>query len=92
MLDDDKRRRKWKRRWREVGAIMNEEDLIEISIMNLFIPNYEGKEEDGLILPSECSFNAMTVVFNERSDWRCTYHGVSNFDVRKKPYTYFSVI
>ena len=53
---------------------MNEEDVIEISIMHLCIPDYEQKEKDGLIVPSLCSRSAVSVLLNEISDSRCTYH------------------
>ena len=32
---------------RNAGDIMNEEDVMETSIMHLCNPNYERKEEDG---------------------------------------------
>ena len=72
--EEEEGRREWERRWREVGDIMNEEDVMETSIMHLCIPDYEGKEKCGLILPSECSYNALSVLLNEKSDRECPYH------------------
>ena len=72
--EDSEGRREWEKRWREVGDIMNEEDVMETSIMHLCIPNYEQKEKDGLILPSKCSLNALSVLLNEELHGKCTYH------------------
>ena len=72
--EDSEGRREWERRWREAGDIMNEEDVMETSIMHLCIPDYEQKEEDGLIVSSECSLNALSVLLNERVDRTSLYH------------------
>ena len=47
---------------------------METSILHLCIPHYEVKEKDGLIVPSGCSLNALSVLLNERSNSRHTYH------------------
>ena len=62
----------WERRWREAGDIMNEEDVMETSIMHLCIPDYES--ETGAIIPHYCSLNALCVCLNDESDRRCPYH------------------
>ena len=68
MMEKMKNRREWEWRWREAGDIMNEEDVMGASIMHLCIPDYiQNKEEDGLILPSWCSLNALSVMLNEIS-------------------------
>ena len=72
--EDSEGRREWEKRWREVGDIMNEEDVMETSIMHLCIPDYERKEKDGVIVPSGCSYHALSVLLNEKSYWRCAYH------------------
>ena len=39
---------------------------METSIMHLCIPDYdERKEEDGLILLSECAYTAVSIMLNE---------------------------
>ena len=48
--EDSDRRREWDRRRREVGDIMNEEDVMETSIMHLCLPDYEKKEKDTVIV------------------------------------------
>ena len=58
--EDSEGRREWERRWREVGDVLNEEDVMETSIMHLCIPDYWKKEKNGVIIPSECSYNALT--------------------------------
>ena len=63
---------------------MNEEDVMEASIMHLCIPDYEKKEKDGLILPNVCSLNALSVLLNEESDRRFTYH-FPVYDIQNKP-------
>ena len=65
-------------------GIMNEEDVMEASIMHLCIPDYEKKEKDGLILPNVCSLNALSVLLNEESDRRFTYH-FPVYDIQNKP-------
>ena len=60
--------------WRDVGDIMNEEDVMETSIMHICIPDYERKKTDGLKLPSGCSYYALSVLLNERSDTDSSYH------------------
>ena len=52
---------------------MNEEDVMETSIMHLCIPDYE-QEQYGVIVPSWCSYNAVSILLNEISDWGCAYH------------------
>ena len=42
--------------------------------MHLCIPDYEKKKSDGLIVPSGCSCNALSVLLNEESDREYTYH------------------
>ena len=44
--------------------------------MHLCIPDYKEKEKkkDGLIIPSECSLNAVSVLLNEKSDRYSSYH------------------
>ena len=71
---DEEGRREWERRWREVGDIMNEEDVMETSIMHLCIPDYRKKERTGVIIPSGCSYNALSILLNEKSDRECAYH------------------
>ena len=66
--------REWERRWREVGDIMNEEDVMETSIMHLCIPDYEEKRKPRMIIPSGCSYNAVSILLNEISYRECTYH------------------
>ena len=55
----------WEKSWREVG--MNEEDVMETTIMHLCIPDYEEKEKDVLIVPSWCSFIALSILLNEKN-------------------------
>ena len=66
--EDEEGRREWERRWREAGDILNEEDMLETSILHLCIPDYKGKVRDGLLVPSECSSDALTVLLNNSSD------------------------
>ena len=63
--EDEELRREWERRWREAGDAMNEEDVMETCIMHLCIPDHWKKEKDGLIVPSECSSYAVSVLLNE---------------------------
>ena len=63
---------------------MNEVDVMETSIMHLCIPDYEETEEDILIVPSECSLNAMSVLLNEKLDRGCTYH-FPVYDINDEP-------
>ena len=70
---DEEGRREWEKRWREGEDIMNEEDVMETSIMHLCIPD-QTKKKNGLIIPSVCSFNALSVLLNERSDEKSPYH------------------
>ena len=44
----------WEKSWREVG--MNEEDVMETTIMHLCIPDYEQTEEERCIDSSELVF------------------------------------
>ena len=79
--ENEEGRREWERIWREAGDIMNEEDVMETSIMHLCIPDdIQKKEEDGLILPSWCSYSALRILLNEKVQWRCAYH-FSEYDV-----------
>ena len=64
--------------------IMNEEDVMETSIMHLCIPDYEKKEKDGLIVPSGCSLNAVSMLLNEKSDRECVYH-FPVYDINDQP-------
>ena len=52
---------------------MSEEDVMETSIMHLCIPDYERKEKDGVMVPSGCSYYALSVLLNEKSDWNTTH-------------------
>ena len=81
---DSEGRREWERRWREGRDIMNEEDVMETSIMHLCIPDYERKEKNGLIVPSECSRSALNVLLNEPSDRMRTYH-FPVYDINDQP-------
>ena len=69
---DEEGRREWERRWRKAGDIMNEEDLMETSIMHLCIPTQTQRK--GLILPSECSSSALSMLLCVKSDRQFTYH------------------
>ena len=42
--------------------------------MHLCIPDYELKENDGVIVPSKCSYNALSIFWNERSRQTYPYH------------------
>ena len=53
-----KGRREWERRWREVGDIMNEEDVMETSIMHLCIPDSTRQPS---VHPSDCSGVALSL-------------------------------
>ena len=53
---------------------MNEEDVMETSIMHLCIPDYKKKKKDREIVPSDCSLNALSVFLNEKSNREYTYH------------------
>ena len=53
---------------------MNEEDVMETSVMHLCIPDHKEKEKDGLIVPSDCSYNAVSILLNEDPNWSCAYH------------------
>ena len=81
--EDSEGRREWKRRWREVGDIMNEEDVMETCIMHLCVPDQKDMEY-GLVVQSECSYNALTVSLNGISDRKCNYHfpRLSHFFIR----------
>ena len=79
--EDSEGRREWERRWREVGDIMNEEDVMEISIMHLCIPDYEEKEKNGLIVLSLSSVNALRILLNEKS-FTCHFPG---YDINDQP-------
>ena len=80
---DDEGRREWERRWREAGNIMTEEDMMEICIMHASIPYYVGGQA-AFVLPSECSFFAMSVVLNEYSKRDLPYH-FQVFDINNHP-------
>ena len=54
--------------------------------MHLCIPDYEKKEEDRLIIPSKCSYNAMSVLLNTESDRESTYH-FPVYDITAQPPT-----
>ena len=82
--EDSEGRREWERRWREVGDIMNEEDVMETSIMHLCIPHYKVKEKEGVIVPSESSYSALRVLLNEKSDRECSYH-FPVYDINAEP-------
>ena len=62
---------------------MNEEDVMEISIMHLCIPDYKEKK-CGLVVPSTCSCNALSVVLNHESDRECSYH-FPVYDINDEP-------
>ena len=96
----EERRRECKRRWREAVDIMEEEDVMETSIMHLCIPDYRLKPslgmdvrsrlfrhhvDSGLIVPSICSRNALSIVFPGMSDtWQYIYHFPA-FDINEEP-------
>ena len=82
--EDSEGRREWEKRWREGGDVMNEEDVMETSIMHLCIPDYEKKEKDGVILPSECSLNAVSVLLNKESARWDAYH-FRVYDINTQP-------
>ena len=63
---------------------MNEEDVMEISIMHLYIPYYTWEEGDRLILPSDCSLSALTILLNETVDTECPYH-FPLYDINEQP-------
>ena len=63
---------------------MNEEDVMETSIMHLCIPDYETKEKEGVIAPSEWSLNALSVLLNEQSDTEYSYH-FPVYDINDQP-------
>ena len=79
--EDSEGRREWEKRWREGRDIMNEEDVLETSIMHLCIPDYEQKKKDGLIVPSGCSLNVMSILWNEKS-FTCHFPG---YDIKDQP-------
>ena len=62
-----------------------EENVMETSIMHLCIPDYEKKKKDGLIVTSECSYNALNILFNDMSDRECAYH-FPVYDIHDEPY------
>ena len=78
---DEEGRRKWERRWREAGDIMNEEDVMEASIMHLCIPSIQ---DNGCIIPSEWSWTALGIVMNEELNKENAYH-FPLFDLSKQP-------
>ena len=83
--EDSEGRREWERRWREVGDIMNEEDAMETSIMHLCIPDdYEEKRKPRMIIPSGCSYNALSILLNDKPDRECTYH-FPVYDINDEP-------
>ena len=71
--EDEEERREWERRWREAGDRMVEEDVMETSVIHLCIPD-EMPRKDILLVPTECSYNALSVLLNERIDTEFTYH------------------
>ena len=63
---EEEGKREWERRWKEGRDILEEEDVMEVSIMHLCIPDYDNKKWHGTILPSECSYtNALTICLND---------------------------
>ena len=42
--------------------------------MHLCIPDYEKKEGNGWSLPSLCSYYALSIFLNEKSETWCSYH------------------
>ena len=64
----------WERRWREAGDIMNEEDVMETSIMHLCIPDYERKNSNQWIVPSVCSSTALSILLLTNPNKHCPYH------------------
>ena len=71
--EEEETRREWERRWREAGDIMNEEDVMETSVMHLCIPDTE-KEMYGTIFPSNCSYNALRVLLMDGDNRFLAYH------------------
>ena len=63
--NNEERRREWEKRWRDARDIMTEEDVMETSIMHLCIPDPVKKEVYGILYPSECSYDALTVLLNQ---------------------------
>ena len=72
--EDEERTRKWERRWRNASAVMEEEAVMEISVMHLCMPDYERKEKYGLIVPTECSYEALSIFLTDLSDTESTHH------------------
>ena len=70
---DEEGRRELERRWREVGDIMNEEDVMEVFIMHLCIPNTKGVTF-GTVVPSRCSVHSLRVLLNEKVDTNNPHH------------------
>ena len=57
--EDEEGRREWERRWREGSDIMEEEDVMEVAVLHLCIPDYQLKKKDGVIVSSEISITAL---------------------------------
>ena len=88
-IDEWKRskgRRESEKRWRETGDIMVEEDMMETSTMYLCIPAQESKKTDRVIVPSDSSYNSLSIVLNEQSNRDRTYH-FPVYDINDQPST-----
>ena len=85
MKEEEKKKgrgkREWEKGWKEGRDILGEEDVMEVSIMHLCIPDYERKkkEEGGVIVPSECSYNALTLCLNDTPNKDSPYQ-LSGYD------------
>ena len=81
-------KRERERKWKDGRDIMSEEDVMETCIMHLCIPDYKKKEKekekDSLIVPSECSLDALSIFLNEESSRNLPYH-FPVYDLTRQP-------
>ena len=80
--EDEEGRREWERRWREGRDIMEEEDVMEVAVMHLCIPNRY--TWDGLIVPTDCSYTALSIFLNENAKRLTLYHFPA-YNIKNQP-------
>ena len=59
---EEEGKRRWERRWREVGDVLLEEDVMEVAVLHLCLPF------DGI------SWEALTIYLSEQPDKHLHYH------------------
>ena len=82
--EDSERRREWKKRWREGTDIMSEEDMTEVCVMHLCIPDSRSKQDRHAVTPSQCALQSFRVLLNEEVDLKHPHH-FPVYEVKNEP-------